>query len=55
MDRVQLLQGIGPKPIGQYRVVMTKAQTQTTRWLLLAGMPGTVLFLGALVWLRRRG
>jgi len=54
LDRMQLLQGIGPKPIGQYRIVMTKAQTQTTRWLLLAGLPGTVLFLGALVWLRRR-
>jgi len=54
LDRMQLLQGIGPKPVGQYRIVMTKAQTQTTRWLLLAGLPGTVLFLGALVWLRRR-
>jgi hypothetical protein len=54
LDRMQLLQGIGPKPIGQYQIVMTKVQTQTTCWLLLAGMPGTVLFLGALVWLRRR-
>jgi len=24
------------------------------RWLFLAGMPGGVLFLGGLVWLRRR-
>jgi hypothetical protein len=54
LDRLQLLQGIGPKPIGQYQIVMTKIQTQATRWLLLAGLPGTVLFLGALVWLRRR-
>jgi LPXTG-motif cell wall-anchored protein len=54
LDRMQLLQGIGPKPIGQYRIVMTQTQKQTTRWLLLAGMPGSVLFLGALVWLRRR-
>jgi len=54
LDRMQLLQGIGPKPIGQYQIVMTKIQTQATRWLLLAGMPGTVLFLGALVWFRRR-
>ena len=54
LDRFQLLQGIGPRPIGQYRIVMTKVQMQATRWLLLAGMPGTVLFLGALVWLRRR-
>jgi len=54
LDRMQLLQAIGPKPIGQYRIVMTNLQTRTTRWLLLAGMPGTVLFLGALVWLRRR-
>jgi hypothetical protein len=54
LDRLQLLHGIGPRPIGQYRIVMTKVQMQATRWLLLAGMPGTVLFLGALVWLRRR-
>jgi hypothetical protein len=54
LDRVQLLQGIGSKPIGQYQIVMTRIQTHTTRLLLLAGMPGTVLFLGALVWLRRR-
>ena len=24
------------------------------RWLFLAAMPGAVLFLGGLVWLRRR-
>lgn len=54
LDRMQLLQGIGPRPVGQYRIVMTQTQKQTTRWLLLAGMPGSVLFLGALVWLRRR-
>jgi hypothetical protein len=54
LERLQLLQAIGPRPIGQYRIVMTQTQTQATRWLLLGGMPGTVLFLGALVWLRRR-
>jgi hypothetical protein len=54
LDRMQLLQGIGPRPIGQYEIVMTKAQVQATRWLLLAAMPGSVLMLGAVVWLFRR-
>jgi LPXTG-motif cell wall-anchored protein len=33
---------------------MTDSQTNAVRWLFLAGMPGAVLFLGGLVWLRRR-
>lgn len=54
LDRAQLVEAIGPRPVGQYRIVMTNLQMQTTKWLLLSAMPGVVLFLGGLVWLRRR-
>ena len=33
---------------------MTQSQMTQLRWLFLAAMPGAVLFLGGLVWLRRR-
>ncbi|HEY3854773.1 MAG TPA: Gldg family protein [Verrucomicrobiae bacterium] len=55
LDRPQvLLAGLGPQPIREYRLYMTKSQTATVQWLFLAAMPGGVLALGALVWLRRR-
>jgi hypothetical protein len=49
-----MLNGLGPRPIKEYKLYMTHAQTQAIRWLFLAGLPGGVLFLGGLVWLRRR-
>jgi hypothetical protein len=49
-----LVGGIGPRPIHEYHLYLTQSQTMQLRWLFLAGMPGSVLFLGALVWLRRR-
>jgi hypothetical protein len=54
LDRAQLLEGVGPQRIDEYRLVMTPAQLQRARWLLLGGLPGTALLLGGLVWLRRR-
>lgn len=55
VSRPQLLiNGLGPKVVRDYRVVMTRAQLRTAQWLLLAGLPGTVLFIGGCVWLRRR-
>ena len=54
LDQPQLLQGLEPRPIIEYRLVMSSAQLQSAEWLLLAGMPGTILAFGSLVWLRRR-
>jgi hypothetical protein len=55
VDRPQmLLAGIGPKYIKEYKIVLTSSQTRKLRWLLLAGMPGSILLFGGLVWLRRR-
>lgn len=48
------LSGLGPAPIRQYKLYMTDTQTQGIRWLFLAGLPGSVLLVGGLVWLRRR-
>lgn len=54
LERTQLLEGVGPRPVKEYRVTMTRSQVKTVRWILLAAMPGAVLLLGGLVWLRRR-
>ena len=54
LERTQLLGDLGPRPVQEYRIVMTRQQLQSAQWVLLAGMPGGVLLLGALVWLRRR-
>jgi hypothetical protein len=54
LDRSQLLEALGPRPINPYKLVMTKKQMRTTQWVLLAGLPGGVLAVGGLVWLRRR-
>lgn len=54
LDRTQLVEGIGPQPVTEFRITMTRSQLQTVQWLLLAALPGTILVLGALVGLRRR-
>lgn len=54
LDRGQLLGNLGPQSILEYRLVMTQAQLSAVEWILLAGMPGAVLFVGGLVSLRRR-
>jgi hypothetical protein len=54
LDRPQFLDGIGPKPFTEFRIAMTKTQLQGVRWILLAAIPGTILLLGGVVWLRRR-
>jgi hypothetical protein len=55
LQRPQLmLQGLVPQPIREYKLYMTQSQSAAVRWLFLAGMPGAVLALGGLVWLRRR-
>lgn len=47
--------GIAPKPVIQSRLLITRAQKTAIFWITVAGMPGAVALLGALVWLRRRG
>jgi len=54
LDRTQLLESLSGYPVSEYKLVMTSSQFQKTQWILLGGMPGGVLLLGGLVWLRRR-
>ena len=54
LERTQLLAGVGPRPMTEYRIVMTTAQMHQVQWILLGALPGGVLVLGSLVWLRRR-
>ena len=54
LDRQQLLQGIGPRPVTEFRLMMTQAQRLQIRWLLLGALPGAVLAFGWLTWFVRR-
>ncbi|MFZ1074390.1 MAG: GldG family protein [Verrucomicrobiia bacterium] len=54
LDRPSLLQGIGPRPVMEFRLLMTQDQRREVRWLLLGALPGAVLLFGGLVWLVRR-
>ncbi len=54
VNQTVLLADIQPRPIHTYKLAMTRAQMRSVQWLLLLGLPGGVLLLGLLVWLRRR-
>ena len=54
LDRTILLQGVGPKPVTEFHLVVTRQQMQAVKWILLGAMPGGILLLGGLVWLGRR-
>jgi ABC-type uncharacterized transport system involved in gliding motility auxiliary subunit len=54
LDRTVLLEGIGPRPVTEFRLTMTRDQLKNVRWLLLGALPGGVLVFGWLVWLARR-
>jgi hypothetical protein len=53
-DRPLLLAGIGPRPVMDFRLQITRHQERQLSWLLLAALPGAVLVFGWLVWLVRR-
>jgi hypothetical protein len=54
LARNELLVGLAPRPITEYKLTMTASQLSTTRWILMAGMPSSVLLAGVLVAVRRR-
>ena len=54
LDRTTLLKGIGPRPVTEFRLLMTRTQQREVRWVLLGALPGAVLLFGCLVWLVRR-
>jgi len=54
LARNDLLVAVPPRPLSEYKLTMTDAQMSSARWLLMGALPGSILFLGGLVWLRRR-
>jgi ABC-type uncharacterized transport system involved in gliding motility auxiliary subunit len=54
LDRTVLVEGIGPRPVTEFRLTMTRDQQKSVRWLLLGALPGAVLVFGWMVWLARR-
>ena len=55
LDRPQIfLAGLAPRPLREYKLLVTSAQFRNASWILLAGLPGCVLVIGGLVWLSRR-
>ncbi|HUR44933.1 MAG TPA: GldG family protein [Candidatus Saccharimonadales bacterium] len=54
LARNELLVSLAPRPIKEYKLNMTDSQRTAAGWILLAGMPGGVILIGSLVWLRRR-
>ncbi len=54
LDQTQVLQGVGPQTVNEYKLLMTRGQLTSVEWLFLAGIPGVILLLGGIVWLRRR-
>ena len=54
LDRPQLTTGIGPSSFTEFRVLLTAGQLKNIQWWLLLALPGGVLLLGGLVWLRRQ-
>ncbi|HXD01229.1 MAG TPA: DUF4350 domain-containing protein [Verrucomicrobiae bacterium] len=54
LDQSQYMAGIAPRKVIEYKVTMTHAQMTSIRWIFLGAMPGGILLLGGIVWLRRR-
>jgi hypothetical protein len=54
LDRSQFVGPLGPKPIKEYKLDITRSQMTSVQWLLLLVLPGAVVLLGLLVSLRRR-
>ena len=54
LARNELLVQVPRQPIVEYKLTMTASQLSTTRWILMAGLPGSVLLAGMAVAIRRR-
>ncbi|HEY4415189.1 MAG TPA: Gldg family protein [Verrucomicrobiae bacterium] len=54
LDRQELLGGISPQPVKEFRLLLSHQQQRQLNWLLLAALPGAILFFGWIVWRLRR-
>jgi len=53
-DHPQYVTGIGPRPVKEYRLLISQQQQTKLRWLLLGALPGGALIFGWVIWLIRR-
>lgn len=54
LERATFLEGVGPRPVSEYQLLLNPQQTNAVKGLLLGAIPGGILLFGGLVWLRRR-
>ncbi|HLP77596.1 MAG TPA: GldG family protein [Candidatus Paceibacterota bacterium] len=54
LERNVFAQGVGPKSVTEFRLLVPQNQMRTLQWLLLGAIPGGVLLLGGVIWLTRR-
>ena len=54
LDRLPYLTGIAPRPVHEYDILLSHSEMVRLEWILLGGLPGAILLLGLLVWVRRR-
>jgi hypothetical protein len=54
VDQTEMLQGLPPRGINPYSLQVTRSDVHAIQTIFLAGMPGSILLFGGLVWLRRR-
>jgi len=54
LERTTFLEGLGPRPVSEYQLLMNPGQINAVKGILLGAIPGGILLFGSLVWLRRR-
>ncbi|MGC8743909.1 MAG: GldG family protein [Verrucomicrobiia bacterium] len=54
IDRTELMGGIGPRVVKEFKLLLTQQQLNTLRIILLLVLPGSVLFIGFIIWMVRR-
>ena len=54
LERNTLAQGLGPRSVTEFRLLIPAMQMRNLQWILLAAVPGGILLLGGVVWVSRR-
>ncbi len=54
LDQYQLLQGIGPQPVYEFKITIPDPEFKRLQLWMLAILPGSVFAIGMFVWWRRR-
>ncbi len=54
LERNIFAQGVGPRSVTEFRLLVAKNQMQTLQWILLGAIPGGILFFGGVIWISRR-